>query len=138
MTTQLTFAEEFLYDDSPVGITIPVIVHYGEKSLRFHAKVDTGAEVCLFRHEHAIALGLPLEEGLPIVLAGLGGSIEAFGHEITLQTGELAFQSIVYFAKHPGLSHNLLGRQGWLRNLKLAVIDYDSLLYLNAYESSSP
>lgn len=136
MTTQLTFAEAFRYDDTPIGITIPVTLHTGEKSLRFHAKVDTGAEVCLFRHEHAIALGLPLEQGLPIVLAGLGGSIEAFGHEMILQTGDLAFQSIVYFAKHPGLSRNLLGRQGWLRNLKLAVIDYDRLLYLSAYESS--
>jgi hypothetical protein len=135
--TPLTFAEEFRYDDNPIGITIPVTLHYGEKSLRFHAKVDTGAEVCLFRHEHAIALGLPLEQGLPIVLLGLGGSIEAFGHEIILQTGGIAFQSIVYFAKHPGLSRNLLGRQGWLRNLKLAVIDYDSLLYLSAYDSST-
>ncbi len=123
MTTQLTFAEEFRYDDAPVGITLPVTLRYGEKSLRSQAKVDTGAEVCLFRHEHAAALGLQLEQGMPIVLAGLGGSIEAFGHEIILQTGDIAFQSIVYFAKHPGLTRNLLGRQGWLRNLKLAVID---------------
>ena len=137
MTTQLTFAEEFRYDDASIGISIPVTIHYGEKSLRFDAKVDTGAAVCLFMHEHAIALGLSLEQGLPIVLSGLGGSIKASGHEIILQTGDIAFQSIVYFAKHPGLSRNLLGRQGWLRNLKLAVIDYDSLLYLSAYESSS-
>jgi hypothetical protein len=52
MTTQLTFPEEFHYDDAPVGITIPVILHYGEKGLRSEAKVDTGAEVCLFLHEH--------------------------------------------------------------------------------------
>jgi hypothetical protein len=136
MTTHLSFAEEFRYDDSLVGISIPVTLHYGEKSLRSQAKVDTGAEVCLFMQEHALALGLPLEQGLPIVLAGLGGSIEAFGHEVILQTGNIAFQTTVYFAKHPGLSRNLLGRRGWLRNLKLAVIDYDCLLYLNAYDSS--
>ena len=54
---------------------------------------------------------------------------------IFLQAGELAFESRVYFAKHPGLPRNVLGRQGWLRNLRLAVIDYDSLLYLSAYDS---
>ena len=136
MTTHITFAEEFRYDDAPVGITIPVAIHHGERSLRFHAKVDTGAQVCLFRNEHAIALGLQLEEGLPITLSGLGGSIEAFGHEIVLQTGDIAFHSIVYFAKYTGLAYNLLGRQGWLRNLRLAVIDYDSLLYVSAYDSN--
>jgi len=33
------------------------------------------------------------------------------------------------------LPRNLLGRQGWLRNLKLGIIDYDNLLYLSAYGS---
>lgn len=137
MATQLTFTAAFHYDDVQTGISIPMTIHYGERSLRFHAKVDTGAEVCLFQYEHALALGLSLEQGQPIVLSTLGGSLEAFGHEVTLQTGEIAFQSIVYFAKHQGLSRNLLGRQGWLRNLKLAVINYDSLLYLTTYETSS-
>jgi hypothetical protein len=52
-----------------------------------------------------------------------------------LQTGELIFQSTVYCAKHPGLPRNLLGRRGWLRNLRLAIIDYDNLLYLSDYHS---
>jgi hypothetical protein len=37
--------------------------------------------------------------------------------------------------KYPNLPRNLLGQQGWLRNLKLAVIDYDNLLYLISYGS---
>ncbi|MBI1765786.1 MAG: hypothetical protein HYR56_30650 [Acidobacteria bacterium] len=68
-------------------------------------------------------------------LSGLTGMLEAFGHEVTLQTGELVFQSIVYFAKYPGVQRNLLGRRGWLRNLRLAIIDYDQVLYLSAYDS---
>ena len=60
--------------------------------------------------------------------------MEDFGHELTLQTGDLVFQSMVYFAKYPGLPRNVLGRRGWLRNLRLAVIDYDNLLYLSAYD----
>ncbi|MGH9751482.1 MAG: hypothetical protein ACREA2_01755 [Blastocatellia bacterium] len=42
---------------------------------------------------------------------------------------------LVYFTKYPNLPRNLLGRQGWLRNLKLGVIDYENLLYLSAYGS---
>jgi hypothetical protein len=41
----------------------------------------------------------------------------------------------VYFAKYPGLPRNILGRQGWLHNRRLAVIDYDNLLYLSAYDA---
>jgi len=80
-------------------------------------------------------LGIPIEQGIPIRLGGLAGSLDAFGHEVTLQTGDIAFQSLVYFAKYPGLQRNLLGRRGWLRNLRLAVIDYDNLLYLSEYGS---
>ncbi|MEP7343168.1 MAG: hypothetical protein ABI977_35915 [Acidobacteriota bacterium] len=45
------------------------------------------------------------------------------------------FKVSVYFAKYPGLERNLLGRSGWLRNLRLGLIDYDNLLYLSEYNS---
>jgi hypothetical protein len=134
MARQLTFSEEYQYVDDPDGITIPLVLSYGEKSARLLAKVDTGAEVCLFSHEDGRTLGLPIEQGLPITLRSLGGPLEAFGHEVTIQTGDLTFQSVIYFAKYPGLPRNFLGRRGWLRNLRLAIIDYDNLLYLSAYD----
>lgn len=134
MKTTLTFTETIYYHDSTVGITIPVALGYQSKAIQEQAKVDPGAEVCLFRHEVGLRLGITVEQGIPITLKTLAGSLEAFGHEITLQTGELIFQSIVFFAKYPELTHNILGRRGWLRNLKLAVVDYDNLLYLNAYD----
>jgi hypothetical protein len=112
MTTQLIFTEEFSYPDDPSGITVPVILAYGAKSFRFSAKVDTGAEVCPFSHEIGLKLGVPVEQGIPQVLSSLGGPLEAFGYEVTIQTGELAAQSLVYFAKYPGLPRNVLGRQG--------------------------
>lgn len=135
MATQLNFTEEFRYADDLAGISIPVVLSYGEKSRRVQAKVDTGGEVCLFSREDGMLLGVPIEQGIPITLSSLGGNVEAFGHEVMLQTGNLIFESVVYFAKYPGLPRNILGRRGWLRNLKLAVIDYDNLLYLSAYDS---
>jgi hypothetical protein len=96
--------------------------------------IDTRSAVCLFSNEIGQRLGIPIEQGISKRLSGLTGSLEAFGHEVTLQTGDIAFQSVVYFAKYPGLERNLLGRQGRLRNLWLGVIDYDNVLYLSAYE----
>jgi hypothetical protein len=137
MTTQLSFTDEFRYADDLSGISLPVMLSYGEKSRRVWAKVDTGSEVCLFSHEDGLKLGVPIEQGLPITLSSLGGDVEAFGHEVIIQTGALVFQSVAYFAKYSGLPRNILGRRGWLRKLKLAVIDYDNLLYLSAYDSSA-
>ncbi len=134
MKTTLTFAATLPYPDSVAGIVIPVRLSYQGVTNKFPAKVDPGAEVCLFKHEVGRKLGIPIEQGLPITLSTLTGLLDAFGHEVTLQTGELIFQSTVYFAKSPNLPRNLLGRRGWLRNLKLALIDYDNLLYLSAYD----
>jgi hypothetical protein len=132
---QLAFTEEIAYEDDDAGIPLRVKLTYAGTELEVTAKVDPGAAVCLFSYEDALDLGIPIEQGLPIRLSGLTGSLDAFGHEVTLQTGELIFQSTVYCAKHPGLPRNLLGRRGWLRNLRLAIIDYDNLLYLSDYHS---
>ena len=133
MNTQLTFTETMSYEDKPEGIVILATLTYGGKSFTAPAKVDTGAAVCLFSREIGEKLGLPIESGIPIRLSTLTGSLDAFGHEVTLQTGNLTFYSTIYFAKHPGLPRNLLGRDGWLRKSKLAVVDYDNVLYLSAY-----
>jgi hypothetical protein len=135
MIKELSFTYEYQYEDNADGIPLPVRLSYGGRTMNTTAKVDPGAAVCLFSQEDGLDLGVPIEEGLPVRLGGLTGTLDAFGHEVTLQTGELVFQSIVYFAKYPGLPRNLLGRQGWLRNLRLGLVDYDRLLYLSDYDS---
>jgi predicted aspartyl protease len=135
MATQLTFSERVDYCHSQEGVTLYVKLISGGQETQVEAKVDTGAAVCLFSLEVAEELGIDVESGFSFALGGFGGSLEAFGHEVVLQTGDIAFESVVYFVNFPGLPRNLLGRQGWLRNLRLAVVDYDQVLYLNAYES---
>lgn len=133
--TQITFTEEWRYEDDELGIPLQVTLTYAGRTIEVTAKVDTGAAVCVFSNDVGLALGIPVEQGIPQRLGGMTGSLEAFGHEVTLQTGNITMQSLIYFAKYPGLPRNLLGRQGWLRNLKLGVIDYDNLLYLSAYSA---
>ena len=132
---QLTFAQEHHYQEEDDGIPLLIKLTYAGQSIEVRAKVDPGAAVCLFSHEDGLDLGIPVEQGIPKRLGGLTGTLDAFGHEVTLQTGDIAFQSIVYFAKYPNLPRNLLGPQGWLRNLRLAIVDYDNVLYLSEYGS---
>ena len=63
-----------------------------------------------------------------------GQSPFGLAKSINISQDEAAKFIETYFAKYPGLPRNILGRQGWLRNLRMAVIDYDSLLYLSAYD----
>ena len=130
---QLNFDQEHIYPDDDDGISLEVELAYGSNAVEVWAKVDPGAAVCLFSYEIGLKLGIPIEQGIPIRLGGLTGTLEAYGHEVTLQTGNIAFQSLVYFAKYLGLQRNLLGRRDWLRNLRLGLIDYDNLLYLSEY-----
>lgn len=136
MPASITFAQTWQYPDSRAGITIPVLLGYGGKVVALTAKVDTGAEFCLFDRDYGERLSLKIEEGIPVVMETLSGTLEAFGHEITIQTLGLAFQSVVHFSKHSGLSRNLLGRNGWLRNIRLGVIDYENQLLLSDYDES--
>jgi len=132
---QLSFAHEYPYPDKPDGITVPTQLSYGGETITVNAKVDTGARYCLFRREHAEEIGVPVERGIPILLDTLGGPLEAFGHEVIIETCGLVTEGLVCFAKYPRLRRNLLGREGWLRKLRLAVIDYDNMLYLGDYNS---
>jgi len=136
MAIQLLFDQFHRYSDQPEdGVVIPVSLVSGGLLVTTHAAVDTGASVCLFSQETALMLGLDLERGVPKLLGTLAGPLEAFGHEVTLEALSLTVQSVVYFARYPGLSRNLLGRQGWLRKLRLGLVDYESLVYLSRYDS---
>lgn len=50
-----------------------------------------------------------------------------------IQTFGIAMISVIYFAKYPGITRNLLGRLGWLRNLQLGLRDYDNKLFISEY-----
>ena len=134
MSETLRFESTYLYRDSTEGIAIPVTLSSGTKAYNTWGKVDTGAEVCLFSHEAGLRLGLDLESGLHNALTSAGGStIESFGHEVTIQSLGITMTSVVYFAKYPGITRNLLGRLGWLRNLQIAIRDYDGKLFVSEY-----
>lgn len=134
MPHSLTFDLRYKFDTLKAGITIPVTLRSGSNIASSDAKVDTGAEFCVFQRELGEHLGLDIESGHRIKLNSLGGAVIAFGHTLTLRAFHLEFDSTVYFAQEYGLPRNLLGRDGWLQKVRMAVIDYDAEIYLSPYD----
>lgn len=134
MPHSFLFEVEHSYYSRPDGIWIPTFLTIGTKTVECEAKVDTGAEFCLFQRELADQLGLQVESGHLLPLQTLNSNFKAYGHEVQLSTLGLAFQVTVYFAENYGLPRNLLGRNGWLQQVKLTIVDYEEMLYLSAYE----
>jgi hypothetical protein len=61
------------------------------------------------------------------------GSFAAWEHEVTLQTLGVESSAIVFFARDSAFTRNFLGRSGWLGRLRIAIIDYDRMFFLNSW-----
>jgi len=131
MTFPIEFQKKENYQSLKTGITIEAVLRYGYLETFCLAKVDTGAEFCLFERTFADSLEIDVENGYRENFSTLGGGLSAYGHEIEIETLGLRFQSYVYFAESYEIKRNLLGRQGWLQLVKLGLDDYRSELYLS-------
>jgi len=133
MSFQLEFSHRHQYKDSGSGIPLEVRLRFGGEEVKCPAKVDPGAQYCLFSRELAEQLGIDVESGMRSSFGTLTGSLIAYGHEVRLITFDVVSDAVVYFAEDYGLPRNLLGRIGWLQRIRLAIIDYDLELYLRDY-----
>jgi hypothetical protein len=131
VTHQLTFAS--LYDYGTDAIIIPTILRLGNRAARADAYLDTGATFCIFKREIAGLLGLEVETGEPLRLSTVTGSFDAYGHMLTLETLGYSFDVTVYFAARESFTRNVLGRRGWLDQVRLGLVEYESKLYLSRY-----
>ena len=134
LATTLKFQHSHHYGaQSASGITIPVKLSVGQKSVRLLAKLDTGADYCIFERAYGEQLGLNIESGRPTLFRTANGEFQAFGHEVTITCFDWQFDSVVFFAATIEIRRNFLGRQGWLQKFRMALIDYDSVLHLSHY-----
>jgi len=135
MGYQLDFQIHYRYETTRDGIALPIVLSSGGRVTDCWAKLDTGAEYCLFQRSVAELIDLEVEKGEPKRLSTLTGSLLAYGHTVTLQTFDLAFDSLVYFAADYDIPRNLLGRHGWLQMLRVGLIDHDEMIYLSPYDT---
>lgn len=122
------------YDTSEYGIAVPVILRLCDRHVSLSAHVDTGSSLCIFNRGYAEMLGLEVENGHEQMIGTAGGSFRAFGHDVTLVTFGLEFDSTVYFAEHENFSRNVLGRLGWIQKVHLALDDYACRLYIRGHD----
>lgn len=132
MTHRLSFAVAYNYS-ADEAIRLPVTLRSGAEEVRADAFVDTGATYCVFRREVAASLGIDVEAGAPLRVGTVAGGFDAYGHALTLKTLSYSFDVTVYFAAHEGLPRNVLGRRGWLDQVRLGLVDHDGRLYLSGY-----
>ncbi|MFN0120339.1 MAG: aspartyl protease family protein [Blastocatellia bacterium] len=140
MTHLLRFASRLAYSPDGPGIRVPVRLTTGYHSIPLEAYIDTGAPVCVFPRWVAEELELEVEKGDQLVLRTGGGLMEVYGHTLTLVIGvpamnDLAFDIAACFARNPEFQRSLLGRQGFLDRVRMALIHYDGLLFMDAHDA---
>lgn len=135
MPVALEFDTTHEYADTKAGIQVPITLVIGRESVELLAKLDTGAEYCIFERNYGEMLGLDVESGRLQRFRTVAGSFAAYEHEVTIQTLGIEFAAVVYFAQDSTFSRNFLGRSGWLDRLRIGIIDYDRTLFVGLYQS---
>jgi hypothetical protein len=135
MPYTLDFETLHRYSEGTGGIDIPIALCIGSQSVELIAKLDTGAAHCIFERKYAEMLGLDVESGRLQRFRTVAGTFAAFEHEVTVQTLGIEFPAVVLFAQAAEFTRNFAGRSGWLDRLRIAITDYDRMLFLSAYES---
>lgn len=134
LVVTLTFEEAFSYADDRGGeIVVPVVLKIGEQAVSLFAKLDTGAQHCIVQREFGEALGLDIETGDRMVFTTAAGTFVAYGHPVTVECFGREFDSTFYFAEQLNFSRNVLGRNGWLEQFRVAIVHYDRNLFASPY-----
>jgi hypothetical protein len=97
VTHKLTFTTLHQYNTREVGITVPVRLSFGERSVDVSTKLDTGASLCIFQRGLGEALGLDIETGHPQEISTPTGSFITYGHELTLSVLNFHFETNCLF-----------------------------------------
>ncbi len=91
---------------------IPLKIKYFDKEVKIEALVDAGATVSIFKFEFLEILRIRPEECKRIPLKGIGGSITAYTHEVSLVIGNEIIKTEVAFSKELEMRINVIGREG--------------------------
>ena len=120
----LTFDHCHRYSDREVGIVLRVVLRLRDFEVELKARLDTGAENCIFAREYGEMLDLPIEEGSRLRFDTAAGHFDTYGHWITVSACGTDVDCLAYFAHLPGFTHNVLGIHGWINKFQMGI-DHD-------------
>ena len=129
-----TFESKHSYDTTRIGITIPVELSNGEGVVQIDAKLDTGASFCIFERSYGEMLGLMVESGAEELVSTANGTFQVFGHWLTVVALDFQFEAMIYFAADESIRRNVLGRRGFIDQIRLCLIEHDGELYVSKYD----
>ncbi|MCI0691392.1 retroviral-like aspartic protease family protein [candidate division KSB1 bacterium] len=117
-------------------LTIPppvievTFLHSGLTTSDF-AIIDSGSTFSLFSREIADELGIAVLQGRTQKLTTLGGPILVYGHEVTIKiVPNFQYKTEILFSEYP-IPRNLLGHNGFLNQMAIALRSKFGLIYLN-------
>lgn len=134
MAYTFNFLNKHSYDTTRAGITVPVELIHGPNAVQVDAKLDTGASFCIFERTYGEMLGLDVEGGEPVTVSTANGSFRVFGHRLSITALGFQFEAKVYFAGDESISRSVLGRRGFIDQLRLCLIEHDGELYVSKYD----
>jgi hypothetical protein len=127
----LDFNVRYEYAQSRSGIEVPIRLSVGaDHSVEFLAKVDSGADFCIFQREYAELLELRMHEGVHRRFSTATGAFDTRGHVVKISCLGYDVESEVFFSVEEGFPRNVLGLHGWLEKFRFAVVHYDRSIYL--------
>lgn len=103
---------------------LPVIeieLLHKNNTLTVWALIDTGADYSIFSREVAEDLGIIVENGEMIVLAGAGGNIVAYLHPLKVKFCDKELEIVVCFSEKEDIPEHILGRKDVINNFKLTL-----------------
>ena len=104
------------------------VVILGQRPFPTRALVDSGADYCLFDLSLAQAAGIAVDLTSPRPLRGLGGSIQAYPGELTIEVARRRVLLRSLFAQD--FSPNLLGRDNFFHHFRVCFDELNHELEL--------
>lgn len=129
MSYELSFARLLRYDTGKNGIEVPITLSQGQDELKLIAKLDTGSTDCIFQRFCGEEIGLKIETGFQKSFSTATGIFTVYGHTLTLKVLGAELETMVYFAEDPAFNRNVIGRNGFLNRVLIALNDYAGNLY---------
>ena len=122
---------KYYYNGEGYFPVIPLYISVaGDKKLKLHALIDSGATISVFKDEVADQLGVEIEKGREIYLGGVGGRIKGYIHTLEVEIAGKIFPCPVVFSHEYTVSFNLLGRDAVFKQFRIIFEEKKNLLKL--------
>jgi hypothetical protein len=102
--------------------------------VQIDAKLDTGASFCIFERAYGEMLGLNVGKGTPTLVSTANSTFQAFGHWLTIRALGFQFDAMIYFAADESIRRSVLGRRGFIDQLRICLIEHDAELYVSKFD----